>query len=50
MKKAEVVERLRELKQERQNLTREYEDLVQKDKMLTEQLEIILQTMETMEV
>ena len=42
MKKAEMLERLQELMHERENLTREHADLIKKDKLLTEQLEIIL--------
>ena len=42
MQKAEMLERLQELMHERENLTREHEDLSKKDKLLTEQLEIIL--------
>lgn len=42
MQKAELYERVEELMHERQNLTREHEDLIKKDKLLTEQLEIIL--------
>lgn len=42
MKKQEIIERVNELMQERQNLTREHEDLILKDKLLTDQLAIIL--------
>lgn len=41
MKRQEIIERVNELMQERQNLTREHEDLILKDKLLTEQLAII---------
>lgn len=41
MKKQEIIERVNELMQERQNLTREHEELILKDKLLTEQLSII---------
>ena len=42
MKRQEIIERLVELKHERENLTREHEELITKDKLLTEQLNIIL--------
>lgn len=43
MKRQEIIERLVELKQERQNLTREHEELITRDKLLTEQLDIIIE-------
>lgn len=43
MKRAEIIERVQELKQEREHLICQHEDLVKKDKLLTEQLDIILQ-------
>ncbi|MCM1258710.1 MAG: hypothetical protein NC307_12760 [Roseburia sp.] len=46
MKKQELIERISELMQERQNLTREHEDLIMKDKLLTEQLAVVLKELE----
>lgn len=42
MKRDELLERVQELMHERANLTREHEDLIKKDKLLTEQLAVIL--------
>lgn len=49
MKKADIIERVEELMHERQNLTREHEDLIKKDKLLTDQLAIILEELKKCE-
>ncbi len=43
MKKEEILERVSELMLERENLIRQHEDLIKKDKLRTEQLDVILQ-------
>ena len=47
MEREEMFERVRELMQERENPIREHEELIKKDKLLTEQLEIILQELDS---
>ncbi len=42
MKREELLERIQELIQERENLTRRHEDLIKKDKLLREQLQQII--------
>ena len=42
MKQEEVMERIKELMQEKVNLIREHEDLLKKDRLMMDQLEMIL--------
>ncbi len=42
MKQEEVIERVKELMQEKVNLIREHEELLRKDRLMMEQLEMIL--------
>lgn len=42
MKQEEVMERIKELMQEKVNLIREHEDLLKKDRLMMEQLEMQL--------
>lgn len=45
MNREDLLERVQELIHERENLTREHEDLIKKDKLLTDQLAFILQAL-----
>ena len=42
MKQEEVIERVKELMQDKANLIREHEELLKKDRLMMEQLEMIL--------
>ena len=42
MKRVEVIERVKELMHEKEKLIREHEDLVKKDKLLIDQLQMSL--------